>query len=156
MLVVVFIAILAGCNTQHNNTNYHLTLMGKSEHWGLIGYEVVITPEELKAGNGTLNMKNKNKYITNSFHFETHAVIADKDITVHSGSVTGAGIDIAEETTGAIEGGTYLNEKGEPITLDNIRAIYMIVGWWDMSKGESVKERIDLYNQPKKEKTFLK
>ncbi len=31
----------------------------------------------------------------------------------------------------------------------------MVVEWWDISKNESIKERIDLFNQSKKEQSFL-
>ncbi|WP_246521348.1 hypothetical protein [Ornithinibacillus massiliensis] len=100
-------------------------------------------------------MKNPNEYISDSLSFETHAVINVEDISVHSSSITGTGIDIAEETTGAIESGIYLNEAGSPIKLNEVSIIYMIVEWWDIGKSEFMKERIDLYIKPKKEQTFI-
>lgn len=157
LLFLSLVVFLAGCNGNEKSVmnHYYLSLMGESQTWTLTGYEVVITPENFKAGNGTLNMKNENEYIADSFHFETHAVINGEDTVVHSGSASGAGVDIAEETTGAIEGGTYLNKDGNPITLNEVSNIYMIVEWWDIGKSESVKERIDLYIKPNKEQTFL-
>jgi hypothetical protein len=128
-----------------------MKLMGESQTWDLTGYEIVITPENFKAGNGTLNMKNANEYITNSFQFETHAIINGEDLVVHASSATGARIDIAKKTTGAIEGGTYLNKNGDPITLNEVSDIYMIIEWWDTGKNDSVKERIGLYNKDNKE-----
>ncbi|MGE7921530.1 hypothetical protein ACQKM9_21755 [Viridibacillus sp. NPDC093762] len=61
-------------------------------------------------------------------------------LVVHTGSVTSVGINIAEESTGAIEGGTYLNEDGTPITLNEINNIYMVVEWW--GKSESAKKEL--------------
>lgn len=145
--VVFLIFLLSGCNSNEKSV---LKLMGESQTWNLTGYEVVITPERFKAGNGILNMRNANEYITNSFHFETHAVINGEDLVVHAGSATGEGIDIAKKTTGAIEGGTYYN-NGDPITLNEVSDIYMIIEWWDTGKSGSVKERIDLYNKDSKE-----
>ncbi|ATP40860.1 hypothetical protein CSE16_12850 [Solibacillus sp. R5-41] len=154
MLFLLLVVLLSGCNGNEKAVSkYYLSLVGESQNWNLTGYEVVITPESFKAGNGTLHMKNGNKSIVDSFYFETHVVINDNDVVVHTGAVTGAGIDIAEESTGAIEGGTYLNEDGTPITLNEINNIYMIVEWW--SKSESAKERIDLYIKPNKEQSFF-
>ncbi|WP_164670155.1 hypothetical protein [Virgibacillus doumboii] len=150
-LLSLLILILAGCNAQKNDDNYFLSLTGESDSWKLNRYEIVITPEEFKLGNGTLTMKNHEEYKTDSFHFTTHAVINNEDRTIHTSSVTGMGIDIAEETTGTIEG------KGEnSITLDDISDVYMIVEWWDVNKEENVKERINLYNKPEGNDTFLK
>ncbi len=154
MLFLLLVVLLSGCNGNEKAVSkYYLSLVGESQNWNLTGYEVVITPESFKAGNGTLHMKNGNKSIVDSFYFETHVVINDNDVVLHTGAVTGAGIDIAEESTGAIEGGTYLNEDGTPITLNEINNIYMIVEWW--SKSESAKERIDLYIKPNKEQSFF-
>lgn len=157
LLFLSLVILFSGCSGKGNSVIKHsyLSLMGESQSWNLIGYEVVITPENFKIGNGTLSRKNVNEYTADSFHFETHAVINGEDLTVHSGSASGVGIDIAEETTGAIEGETYLNEDGDPITLNDVSNIYMIVEWWDTGKSESVKERIDLYIKPDKEQTFL-
>lgn len=129
--------------------------MGESQTWNLTGYEVMITPENFKAGNGTLIMKSADEYITDSFQFKTHAVIFGEDTVVHAGAASGAEINIAKKTIGAIEGGAYLNKNADPITLKNISEIYMIVEWWDMGKNKSVKERIDLYKHGSKEQTFL-
>lgn len=145
------ILVIAGCNAQKDNDNYYLSLTGESDNWNLSGYEVVITPEEFKLGNGTLTMKNHNKYTSDFFHFTTHAVINNEDRTVHSGSVSGMGIDIAEETTGTIKGG-----NNGAITPDKVSDIYMIVEWWDIDKEKDVKERIDLYDESEEDSTFLK
>lgn len=155
--LVLFILLLSGCNGNEKLiiNHYYLSLMGESETWKLTDYEVVITPENFLAGNGTLYMKNENEYIVDAFHFETHAVINGEDIVVHSGSASGAGIDIAEETTGAIEGGPYLDKNKKPITLNEVSTIYMIVEWWDIGKSDSLKEKMDLYNKDRKEQTFL-
>ena len=115
----------------------------------------MITPENFKAGNGTLTMKNENEYIADSFRFKTHTVINGEDVIVHAGSVYGEGIDIAKQTTGTIEGEVYLNKNRDPISLSEVSEIYMVVEWWEKGKRESVKERIDLFNKDSKENSFL-
>ena len=123
--------------------------MGESHSWTLNGYEIVLTSDLFKAGNGTLSMKNVDEYYTESFGFKTYIVINGQDTRVHTGYVSGNNINIAVETTGAIEGGTYLNKNGAAITIDDITEIYMVIEWWDKTKDEDVKERIDLYNKEK-------
>ena len=123
--------------------------MGESHSWTLTGYEIVLTSDAFKAGNGTLSMKNVEEYHTENFGFKTYIVINGEDTLVHTGYITGHNINIAEDTTGAIEGGTYVNENGDAITLDDVTEIYMVIEWWDRTKGEDVKERIDLYNKEK-------
>ncbi|OZU87121.1 hypothetical protein CIL03_18215 [Virgibacillus indicus] len=145
--LLFLLLIQSGCNNQETAYNYYLALKGESDNWNLNGYEIEMTQEKFKAGNGTLKMKSENEYKTDSFHFNTHAVINNEDITIHSGSDTGLGIDIAEETTGTIEAATYLNKNGDPITLDEISDIYIIVEWWDRNKSKNVKERINLYRK---------
>jgi len=126
--------------------------MGESPTWNLSGYEIVITPESFKAGNGTLHLKNGNQSV-GFFYFKTHVVINDKDEVMHGGVVSSNVNDIVEVPTGAIEGGAYLNKDGTPITLNEISNIYMIVEW--SYKGESAKERINLYTKPDKDQTFV-
>ncbi|CDQ40557.1 hypothetical protein [Virgibacillus salexigens] len=148
--------ILSACKNQEDANNDYLLLMGESESWNLNSYEIEITQKEFKAGHGTLKMKNNKEYNTDSFQFETHAIINDEDKTVHSGSVSGLGIDIAEKTTGTIEGGTYLKENGELISLDDVNDIYMIIEWWNPIKNRKVKERIDLYHSKNKSISYSK
>lgn len=147
--------ILSGCNSDEKAVmdDYNLSLNGESENWRLTEYEVAFTSEDFKAGNGILNMKNQNEYSTKSFQFDTHAIINGEDFSVHSGSITGDGnvIDIAEEVTGTIETGAYLDKEGNPITIDQVNDIYMDVVWWDLDKNEKVKEKIDLLTESNKE-----
>ncbi|MFY3792334.1 hypothetical protein ACOQFO_11730 [Ureibacillus sp. MALMAid1270] len=89
------------------------------------------------------------------FHFETHIVFNNKDRVVHAGYITGGDIDIVDNWTGSIDGGTYINENGVPITFNEISNIYMMVEWQDTGKKESVSERIDLYNKSNKDQTFF-
>ncbi|SES63731.1 hypothetical protein SAMN05216389_101186 [Oceanobacillus limi] len=141
--------ILSACNTQNVETNYYLSLNGASETWEISGYEIVITSDEMKAGNGKLFMKNHNEFFTDSFRFKTIAMIDGVETTIHSSSVTGE-TDISEQMTGTIEG-----EGGNSIDVDNLSEIYMIVEWWDADKNETLNERIDLYQKPESEDTFL-
>jgi hypothetical protein len=153
MYLMLSFIVLPGCNAQKGGNHYYLLLMGESESWNLTGYEIVITPEDVKAGFGNLRMKNVNEYMTDFFHFEAHVVIDSDDSVVHTNSAAGE-MNIAEYTTGAIEG-PYINKNGDFVTLEDINEIYVVVEWWDISKNESMKERIDLLNKSKKEQSFL-
>lgn len=131
-------------------TQQNVLLIGESQTWNLNGYEITMTSENMKVGNGTLKMRNESEYKADSLLFRTHAIINGEDIVVHSGSVSGEGIDIAEHLTGTIDGSSYLNKTGDPITMREISNIYMIIEWWDIGESVSNKERIDLYDRTSK------
>lgn len=146
LFLILFICLIAGCKNGSEKNNYYLSFMGESESWKLKGYEVVITPETFKAGNGTLTMKGKDVYYTDYINMEVHAVINNEDKIVHSYSASGnAEMNIAEKTIGKIEGGTYINKNGTPVTLGNISEIYMVIQWRDKEQKRDIEERISLY-----------
>ncbi|MBB4826638.1 hypothetical protein HNO89_003919 [Sporosarcina luteola] len=162
LLITIFIVLLSGCNGMGKAVDhYFLSLQGESQTWELSGYEMVITPKDFKAGNGVLKTKNKGEFLSNFFQFETHIIIDGEDLTVHSGSVSFSGLneeeglDISNEMTGAIEGESYLNKNGNPISFKEISDIYVIVEWSDMKKGEYTKEKIELYSRTNQEPSFL-
>lgn len=148
LYVLSLLFVLSACNYQAEETTYYLSLKGASETWELTDYEINLTPEERKAGDGKLVMKDTNKYDTDSFRFNTHAVTDDADYVIHEGSVSGQ-IDISEQHTGSIRGA---NES--PIPFDKISMIYMEVEWWDKARKENVQERIELYKKSEIEETF--
>jgi hypothetical protein len=151
-LLIILIPLNA-CTKEEAETNFHLLLKGNSAKWDVNEYEVKISPNYFEAGHGVLSMKGEQEYYTDFFHFDTHAVINEKDITVHSGSVSGKEVNIAEKTTGKVEGGEYLNAKGEPISLEDVNRIYIVVKWWDKQKKKDAEETITLYSKTKEGST---
>lgn len=147
--LISLLFILSACSNQQSGTDYYLLLTGQSDNWELSGYEILLTSEGRKAGNGTLIMKEENEYFTDSFSFHTHAVINGVDNTIHAGSVSGR-TDISEQTTGTIEG-----ESENSVKLDGVSSIYMVIEWWDSDENENVQERIDLYQRSNSDETFL-
>ena len=139
--LMVPLFMLTACNHQSAETSYYLSLKGASESWQLLDYEIVLNPAERKIGDGRLFMTEENEYLTDSFHFSTHAVVKGVDQTIHAGSVSGQ-TDISEQMTGSIAG-----DNGNPIPLEEISNIYMLVEWWDTAKNEHVQERIELYRK---------
>lgn len=117
---------------------------------------MVWTPEELKAGNGIFMMKNKNEYLTLFFPLEMIVVTDGKEIEVHASTITGESdaMNMAKDTIGTIEGGTYFDGNGETMTPKKMSKIYMIVKWWDTDKKDFVQERIDLYHKEGKTASF--
>ncbi|MGM8365493.1 hypothetical protein ACLIBG_08405 [Virgibacillus sp. W0181] len=147
-LLIPILFILSACSSPQSKTNYYLSLTGESETWELNGYELMFTQDGKKIGNGKLNMKEE-EYFTDFFSFNTHVVKNGVDNRIHAGSVSGR-TNISEQMTGTIEG-----EDGKPVSFEEVSNIYMIVKWWDTDKNEDVQERIDLYEKPEKEETFL-
>ena len=137
--LIYLLFLLSACSNQQSRTDYYLSLTGQSDNWELSGYEILLSSEGRKAGNGTLIMKEETEYFTDSFSFNTHAVINGVDSTIHAGSVSGR-TDISEQTTGTIEG-----EGENSITLNDVSSVYMVIEWWDSDENENVQERIVLY-----------
>jgi hypothetical protein len=146
LLMLLF--ILTTCGNHQAETSYYLSLQGQSDTWELSDYEVIYTSEKNETGNGKLRMKEKDNYVTDSFHFETHAVTSGKDHIIHSGSVSGK-TNIAEQTTGALKG-----EDNHSNPLQQVENIYMIVAWWDLEEDQQMEERIDLYEGTEQEHVF--
>ena len=150
--LIVMLTLLIGCSskTTEMNNNYYLLLTGESNTWKVDSYELSLTPETLKAGDGTLRMKNETEYQTEYFNMEVHAVIDHKDTVIQTKAVTGSHTSIAQINTGAIEGGTFYNKEGKAIELANISDIYMIVEWQDTTVSKrKMTETIHLYGKNK-------
>ncbi|SDI66624.1 hypothetical protein [Alteribacillus bidgolensis] len=124
--------------------NYYLTLMGDSSTWEIHNYQLKIMPERLIAGDGELHMKDTDEFQSEFFSFDVYAVINNEDRKIQGKSVSGH-VNMADMTTGRVEGGTYFNNKGQPITLEDVNEIYAVVEWYDPSKEKQVSEKIVLY-----------
>jgi len=149
LLVFVFFILSACGNADMNKPNTEpktkeVTLMGESENWVANSYQISLTPDVLKVGNGTLDMKSGSEYKTEYLHLEVHAVINGEDTLVQTKTVTGSETDISQVNTGTIEGDAPINKDGEKIKMEDISDIYMTIEWEDMTKGKKVKERMDL------------
>ncbi|MFZ4453520.1 hypothetical protein [Salibacterium aidingense] len=147
LVVVCSAVVLCGCNRE-DEADYHYTwsITKESDTWKLEDYVIEIVPMKLTAGRGTLQMKNTEEYNTDFFNFDTYVVHGNKKRRIHSKSVSGAAIDIAEEKTGNIEEDTSFYNNDSFLTAGDINAIYMMIEWWDTEQEEIVKEKIPLYS----------
>lgn len=145
ILGLFFLFLLSGCNQNEGSAenNYYLSLTAEGETWQVDGYEIFITPHKLKAGDGMLMLKTTPAFEVNYLGIEVHAIIGDEDRIIQTQQVTEREMDVAEVTTGAIEGELPL-KGGEPITLQDVSDIYMIIEWENINKDEITRERIDL------------
>ncbi|GAA0429964.1 MAG: hypothetical protein ACQEWU_13605 [Bacillota bacterium] len=144
LAVILLLLFLIGCDVSKSNSNFYLSLMGESENWRLKNYEIELTDQTFRAGNGTLDMKGQEKYVTDTFYIEVHAVINEKDNIIQA-SVKNGKVDISEERTGSTKGDSLVNHEGKPISLEEINNIYVVLEWWDDRKKKKVKEVIELY-----------
>ena len=139
--------IVAGCIDDNENLkDYYLSLVGEGQHWRVKGYEIEISKDSFIAGNGFLDMKNVDSFMTNSFDIEVRAVIGDVDQVIQKIDRTGEIINIAVENTGKIKGDSYVDQEGNPITLEDIKKVYLVLKWHDLDKKKNLRERIDLYH----------
>ncbi|WP_085994130.1 hypothetical protein [Oceanobacillus senegalensis] len=151
LLSVIFILSACGNGDMENQSSEQktkeVTLMGESENWIANSYQISLTSDVLKAGNGTLDMKGSSEYKTDYFYFEVHAVINGEDTVIQAKKVTGSETDVSQVNTGTIEGDAPLNKDGETIKMDDITDIYLTIEWKDINTDKKVKERIDLSNE---------
>lgn len=139
--------IVAGCIDDNENLkDYYLSLVGEGQHWRVKGYEIEISEDSFIAGNGFLDMKDVDSFMTNSFDIEVRAVIGDVDQVIQKIDRTGKIINIAVENTGKITGDSYVDQDGNPITLEDIKKVYLVLKWHDLEKKKDLRERIDLYH----------
>lgn len=151
--LIFLLVILSACNikdTDSNNkieTNYYLSLFGESNHWKMNGYEIMITPENYKAGYGELKIKEEKKGI-DFLSFDVHVVSNGEDHRIQGGTVSGEE-NITEKTIGNIE-----SEEKNLKNFAQIDEIYMKVVWNDGEDGDH-EERIGLYNKDKGNQSIL-
>src|SRR5699024_479297 len=152
--IVLLLVVLSACNSvdsksnQETESNYYLSMSDESEHWKLSGYEIMITSEGYKAGNGILQMKDADEQKEGFLSYDVYAVVSGEESRFHGGSVSG-NADINDVTTGTIDGEDELKE------FPDIDEIYMTVTWNDDDKDGDQKEKIVLYNKEKNGESFL-
>jgi len=131
-VILLFLLLLAtGCSQETPLLNENIKLLGEGVNWVVSGYEVKLTEENFKAGDGVVKRKGKEEYITDFVSYKTYAMINKKNELLHSASFSGSDIDVGSEVLGSIEGETYLNKDGTPIDRENISGFFMIVEWWE-------------------------
>lgn len=154
IIIVLLLIVLSACkpldikSNQEFESNYYLSMSDESEHWKLSGYEIMITSEGYKAGNGILQMKDADEQKEGFLSYEVYAVVGREENRFHGGSVSG-NADINDVTTGTIDGEEELKE------FPNIDEIYMTVTWSDADTDGDQKEKIVLYNKEKNGESFL-
>ncbi len=117
--------------------------MGESKTWELSGYEIELTPNSSKFGNGILTMKNTTEYSSDFFSFEVHATINNKDEVMQKHQSSGEQVNIATKKMGSIEGNELPSKNGDYISINELSDIYMIIKWNDQ-QGNKKEERINL------------
>lgn len=147
IIILVLVTTLFGCSKDESveSNNYYFLLMGESNNWELKSYEIIIDNQKLKAGSGTLIMKYNANHITDYFTTSLHMVIDNEDRIIQGKELVGTGINIDKVVTGSIEGKILHDKNGEPISIENINDIYMIIEWNDKLSDIKMKEQIDLF-----------
>src|SRR5699024_1343108 len=132
-------------------TNYYISLSDESDHWKLNGYEIMMTPEGYKAGNGILKMKDEDKQSEGFLSYDVYGSVDGEEIKFQSGSVSGD-TDITEMTIRNIEG-----DEERIRELHKYEEIYMTITWNDEDTDGDKEKKIILYNKDKSgyEKTLL-
>ena len=147
--MVLLLILLSACNTEYiksNNkteTNYYLSLGDEGDNWEIDGYEIMMTPEGYKAGNGMLKMKDEDKQSEGFLSYDVYGSVDGEEIKFQSGSVSGD-TDITEMTIGTIEG-----DEESLREFPKLDEIYMTITWNDEDTDGDKEEKIILYNKDK-------
>lgn len=157
--LIFLLVILPACDSEETdsnketNTNYYFSLSGESDHWKMNGYEIIITPEGYKVGNGKLTMKNEDEYEAEFFDLDIYSVVDGEKNSLHGRSISSEGTDIAEQTIGATEGED--DALTDPAEIDEIHAV---ISWNEEYSDvkEDQKETLVLYSKDENDETFLK
>lgn len=142
----IFFIFLMGCQLKSIEQHYYMHLMGESENWYVKNYEIELNPEYKRAGNGTVVWKGQVPLETDSFLMRSYVLINGEAHALQGTAISGDSV-IKEQTTGELTGGTILNQHGDPLTLDDIEEIYMVIEWWDDNHKEHLSEQIYLYRK---------
>lgn len=149
--MILLLVVLSACNTnieetepdKKTETNYYISLSDESDHWKLNGYEIMMTPEGYKAGNGILKMKDEDKQSEGFLSYDVYGSVDGEEIKFQSGSVSGD-TDITEMTIGTIEG-----DEESLREFPKLDEIYMTITWNDEDTDGDKEEKIILYNKDK-------
>src|SRR5699024_5923969 len=149
--MILLLVVLSACNNniddiEHENkieTNYYISLSYENDHWKLNGYEIMMTPEGYKAGNGMLKMKDEDKQSEGFLSYDVYGSVDGEEIKFQSGSVSGD-TDITEMTIGTIEG-----DEESLREFPKLDEIYMTITWNDEDTDGDKEEKIILYNKDK-------
>lgn len=149
LLLIFLLIFVSSCKQSTIDHHYFFSFTNESENWKVKNYEMVLTDETLKLGNGQIEMKDVDEYDTNFFGFSTYIVREGEEKRVHASSVSGRA-ELTEQEIGTIEGSNDAN-----LQIDEIQHIYMNVTWYDKENKEDVTERINLYEKEIDRSSFL-
>lgn len=127
---------------------------GDSETWKVVDVEIS-ADERLNIGEGTLYMKDETKFLADYFKLSFHVVLKneiDSDSRLHEYELEADNLpvlwdddvlDIAKMDTGW-SSPIFLTMFGRPVTMNNIKQVYIIVQWKGKNDHELQEEKIIL------------
>lgn len=140
---LLFCILLTACSFLESEKQIELN--GASDSWSVEGYKIEFERNSYNIGEGIIKRNSEQEYLSDFFQYSVYVAIENEDIIFHRGSYSGAEINIAEKSTGSVKGGSLLNEKGKPVTIDDIQEIYMIITWRDSAAKQDLEEKVVLY-----------
>src|SRR5699024_1135666 len=87
--IALLLVVLSACkpldtkSNQESESNYYQSMSDESEHWKLSGYEIMITSEGYKAGNGILQMKDVDERKEGFLSYDVYAVVGGEENRFH-------------------------------------------------------------------------
>lgn len=128
---------------------------GESETWRVVNVKISTGEQQLNFGEGKLQMKGQSAFLANYFKLSAHVVIKNKEENnsrMHEYELMAGNLpitwekdelDIAEMDTGR-SSPIFLTKYWKPVTMGDIKQVYIIVQWEGENDNELKEEKIIL------------
>lgn len=147
-LLLTNVATLLFFSTQSSKTNnyYYLKLENETKSWKLSNFEIIITPEKIKVGNGKIYYLGNLNDIEDATFFDYKLYVDNlggKQM-IQNKTIAGPPIyDAGFIETGSIESLLIKNEN--KINIGNFKNIYAVIKW-ETKDGQIFEEKMNLWN----------
>lgn len=128
---------------------------GESETWKVVNVKISTSEQQLNFGEGKLQMKGESKFLANYFKLSAHVVIkneVERNSRMHEYELNAYNLpvrwekdelDIAEMDTGR-SSPIFFTKYWKPVTMRDIKQVYIIVQWEGENDNELKEEKIIL------------
>lgn len=128
---------------------------GESTHWKVVDYKIQANPVWFRTYAGKMYMKGQDIFEAEYFKVEVSVIFDhNKEIRLHKEEFSAEypdrtnpeELEISEQSTGEFpaEQESYRNKDGNPVSIEDINQVFMLVQWKGKNESELEEEKIIL------------
>ncbi|MBS3678805.1 hypothetical protein KGF86_01110 [Ornithinibacillus massiliensis] len=128
---------------------------GESTHWKVVDYKIQANPVLFRTYAGRMYMKEQDVFEADYFNVEVYVIFDDnEEIRLHKevfladyqDRAKSVELDISEQSTGefAANQESYRNKSGNPVSIEDINEVFILVQWKGKNENELEEEKIIL------------